>query len=55
MSISKLMNHKEISKNIINVFEEVVDFKNYSFLKNDNLYYKMLEHIRKIKNKPYIY
>ena len=54
MSISKLMNHKEISKNIINVFEEVVDFKNYSFLKNDNLYYKMLEHIRKIKNKPYI-
>ena len=54
MSISKLMNHKEISKNIINVFEEVVDFKNYSFPKNDNLYYKMLEHIKKIKNKPYI-
>ena len=54
MSISKLMNHKEISKNIINVFEEVVDFKNYSFPKNDNLYYKMLEHIRKIKDKPYI-
>ena len=54
MSVSKLMNHKEIGKNILNIFEEVVDLKNYSFPKNDNLYYKMLEHIKKIKNKPYI-
>ena len=54
MSISKLMNHKEICKNINNVFEEVVDLKNISFPKNDNLFYEMLGHISKIKDKPYI-
>jgi len=54
MSISKLMNHKEICKNIVNVFEEVVDLKNTSFPKNDNLFYEMLEHISKIKDKSYI-
>jgi len=54
MSISKLINHKEICNNITNVFKGVVDFKNASFLKNNNLFYEMLEHISKIKDKPYI-
>jgi len=54
MSISKLVNYKEICKNIINVFEGVVDLKNTSFLKNDNLFYEMLRHIRKIQDKPFI-
>lgn len=54
MSKSKLMNHKEICKNIINVFEEVVDLRNYHFYKNDNLFYKILEHVNKVKDKPYI-
>lgn len=54
MSISKLMNYKEICKNIINIFEGVVDFKNTSFPKNNNLFYEMLEHINKIKDKPCI-
>jgi hypothetical protein len=48
------MNHKEICKNLNNFFEEVVDLKNISFPKNDNLFYEMLEHISKIKDKPYI-
>ena len=54
MSISKLMNHKEICKNIINVFEEVVDLRKYNFSKNNNLFYMILEHINKIKNKSFI-
>jgi hypothetical protein len=54
MAISKLMNYKEICKNIINVLEGVVDLKNTSFLKNDNLFYEMLRHIRKIQDKPFI-
>lgn len=54
MSISKLMNHKEMFKNIINVFEGVVDLKNISFPENDNLFYEVLKHINKIKDKPYI-
>jgi len=48
------MNHKEICKKIVNVFEEVVNLKNISFPKNDNLFYKILEHISKIKDKSYI-
>lgn len=54
MSKSKLMNHKEICKKIISVFEKVVDLKNIPFPKNDNLFYKILEHISKIKDKSYI-